>query len=415
MKKFIKIYFIVLIIFILISISSLVVFADENVQSEVENSTKEETNLDKLQNQKSELEANLEASNSQMELVESELSDILIKIEEISLSIIEKNNEIDKLTQENKELDTYIKNVQKDLENITEKYNNNKAVLDKRLIASYEMGQTSYLDMLLTSDGLINFISNYYLISEIVEKDEELVKQCSSAKKYMEELESSLEEKSKLLDENKKTIQKSKISLENMQALKNRRLEELNDTEKNLYIEIESYQNEIQSVEREIKLLAMANIGESYIGGMMAWPVPGYTRITSQFGMRTHPITGIYKLHTGVDIGAPMGTTFVAANDGVVTKADYNSAYGNMVIIDHGGGVTTLYAHGSEILVQVGDTVTQGTPVLSVGSTGYSTGPHAHFEVRINGEYQNPLDYITSYNNTNNSKENNVEQVVVEQ
>ena len=93
----------------------------------------------------------------------------------------------------------------------------------------------------------------------------------------------------------------------------------------------------------------------------------GYTRITSQFGMRTHPITGIYKLHTGVDIGAPMGSQFVAANDGIVVKAGYNIAYGNMIILDHGGGIQTLYAHGSEILVETGDIVTQGTPVLAVG------------------------------------------------
>jgi len=91
----------------------------------------------------------------------------------------------------------------------------------------------------------------------------------------------------------------------------------------------------------------------------MAWPTPGYTRITSTFGMRTHPITGIFKLHTGVDIGAPYGSNFVAANDGLVTYAGYNRAYGNMVIIDHGGGITTLYAHGSEILVNVGDTIYQ--------------------------------------------------------
>ena len=131
----------------------------------------------------------------------------------------------------------------------------------------------------------------------------------------------------------------------------------------------------------------------------MAWPVPGYTRITSPFGMRTHPVTGIYKLHTGTDIGAPYGSIFIAANDGVVVKAGMNAAYGNMVVIDHGGGVSTLYAHGSEILVDAGQTVTKGTPVLKVGSTGYSTGPHAHFEVRVNGDYLNPLDFITSYNN----------------
>ena len=118
--------------------------------------------------------------------------------------------------------------------------------------------------------------------------------------------------------------------------------------------------------------------------------------ITSKYGMRTHPITGVYKLHTGVDIRAPMGATFISANDGIVTKASYNSAYGNMVIVDHGGGVSTLYAHGSEILVQVGQTVKRGDAVLKVGSTGYSTGPHAHFEVRLNGVVTDPMPYITN-------------------
>ena len=113
--------------------------------------------------------------------------------------------------------------------------------------------------------------------------------------------------------------------------------------------------------------------------------------------MRTHPITGVYKLHTGVDISAPMGANFVAANDGIVVKACYNGAYGNMVVIDHGGGVSTLYAHGSQIMVQVGQTVKRGeTIVLKVGSTGYSTGAHAHFEVRLNGVVTDPMPYITS-------------------
>lgn len=112
--------------------------------------------------------------------------------------------------------------------------------------------------------------------------------------------------------------------------------------------------------------------------------------------MRTHPITGVYKLHTGVDIGAPIGADFIAANDGIVIKAEFNSAYGNMVVISHGGGIYTLYAHGSEIIAEVGQSVKRGDIILKVGSTGYSTGPHAHFEVRKNGIVVNPLPYITS-------------------
>lgn len=127
---------------------------------------------------------------------------------------------------------------------------------------------------------------------------------------------------------------------------------------------------------------------------MFIWPIPGYTTITSHYGMRVHPITKVYKLHTGTDISAPTGANFIAMADGTVEQAYYNTAYGNMVLINHGNSVQTLYAHGSEILVNKNDKVKQGTPVLKVGSTGYSTGPHAHFEVRINGEYTNPEEYF---------------------
>lgn len=128
--------------------------------------------------------------------------------------------------------------------------------------------------------------------------------------------------------------------------------------------------------------------------GMFTWPIPGYTNITSHFGMRVHPITGVYKLHSGTDVGAPIGANFVAMADGTVTNASYNSSYGNMVMINHGNGIVTLYAHGSELLVKTNQVVEKGQAVLKVGSTGYSTGPHAHFEVRINGNFANPEVYF---------------------
>lgn len=131
--------------------------------------------------------------------------------------------------------------------------------------------------------------------------------------------------------------------------------------------------------------------------GMFIWPTPGYTTITSHFGMRVHPISGLYKFHTGVDVAAPEGAEFVAMADGTVSIAKYSSSYGNLVMIDHGNGIATLYAHGTQILVEENQVVTQGTVVMTVGSTGNSTGPHAHFEVRINGNFVNPEDYFETY------------------
>ena len=128
--------------------------------------------------------------------------------------------------------------------------------------------------------------------------------------------------------------------------------------------------------------------------GKLTWPIPGYTNITSYYGYRIHPVYGIYKLHNGIDVGAPKGAKFVAADDGEVILAEYYGGYGNCVVISHGNGLFTRYGHGTSILVSKGQKVTRGTPVLTVGSTGISTGNHAHFEVSINGVTVNPLNYL---------------------
>ena len=124
----------------------------------------------------------------------------------------------------------------------------------------------------------------------------------------------------------------------------------------------------------------------------MIWPADG--PITSYYGYRTHPIHGVRKLHTGLDIGAGHGQTVVAAADGTVIMSDWYGGYGQTVVIDHGGGISTLYAHNSALLVSVGQTVSQGQAIARVGSTGVSTGPHCHFEVRVNGVPEDPLGWL---------------------
>lgn len=370
-----------------------------------ENQSEKEKTLDDLQIEKSNLESEIENSNTQIQFIESELTATVAEIAQINQQILDKQMEIETLEAQEKDLLTYIEKAEYELEQSNLRYDKQKELLETRLIAMYEMGDISYLDLLINSQSISEFLSNYFLIEEIAKADTELLETVEAEQKYNKKLKEALETKKLVLTASRETREKNAIALENMGKIKNSRLKQLSEEELLLQQSIEEYQNQIAEIETEIKLLALANVGEEYVGGSMAWPVPGYTRITSRFGMRTHPITGVYKLHTGVDIGAPMGANFIAANDGIVTYAGWNAAYGMMVIIDHGGGITTLYAHGSNILVNVGDTVYQGNPVLQVGSTGYSTGPHAHFEVRINGEYVEPLDYITSY--SSEVKENN--------
>ena len=150
---------------------------------------------------------------------------------------------------------------------------------------------------------------------------------------------------------------------------------------------------EDQSKQIEKDILAAQRAVE-YAGGELAWPVPGHYRITSPYGGRIHPITGVWSTHGGTDIAAPNGTPIVSSNDGVVIYAGYHYSYGNYIIVDHGGGIATLYAHCSKLLAWNGQAVTKGETIALIGSTGESTGNHIHYEVRVNGVRKDPMGYL---------------------
>ncbi len=348
-----------------------------------------------LREQRANLQSQLDASNAQIEIIQSDVSELVNQITELNEQITSQEIEIELLQQQKEDLEKTIVETEENLEIATEEFEKQKKQLEERLVASYKAGETTYLDVLLQSSSLSEFISNYYMISELVSADEKMLERISEQKEQLEFAKLELKRQKKELNTTVEESENKAVSLENMRVISNSYIAQLSAEEAEYTNSIVEMQTEIKKVEAEILTAARMNIGYDYVGGEMAWPVPGYTLITSPYGMRTHPITGVYKLHTGTDISAPMGTDFIAANDGVVAKAEYNYAYGNMVMINHGGGVSTLYAHGSQILVEVGQSVTRGEPVLKVGSTGYSTGTHAHFEVRINGQYTDPMPYIT--------------------
>ena len=381
MKKF-KIRFLL----ILISVYIVFSFSKESASDYVSN----------LRDQRANLQSQMEASNAQIEIIQSDVSKIVAEIAELNDEITSQQMEVELLRSQRDNLLETIEVTEIDLKQATEEYEKQKKQLEARLVASYKAGETSYLDMLLQSSSLSEFISNYYLISRIVTYDQEMLSKVEKQKKELELAKIELKKQKKQLIETTEESENKAVSLENMIVIKNSYISQLSEEEKEYTDNIVKMQTEIKKVEAEILQAATLNIGYDYVGGEMAWPVPGHTIITSKYGMRTHPITGVYKLHTGVDISASIGDMFIAANDGVVAKAESNTAYGNMVLINHGGGVSTLYAHGSEIMVEVGQEVKRGDEVLKVGSTGYSTGPHAHFEVRINGQYVDPMPYITT-------------------
>lgn len=351
-----------------------------------------------LQEQSNEIATQLNETNNRLQAVQEELSTNMQQLQELDNKIIESENELSTINIEIEELLKQISENEQKLEKTQKEYDDIQGLLDARLIQMYETPELNFLQVLFESKNVTEFLSAYYGMKELAEYDAELLQKVREQISEIKTTKQILTDKKKQVITSKQTQQKKSQILTNTKTMREYYISKLSNEEKQLQAKIDEYNGQVAEIEAEIKLLALNSISEDYIGGAMKWPVPGYKTITSEYGMREHPVTGAYKLHTGVDVGAPMGASFVAAANGMVTKATFNYAYGNMVIIDHGGGVQTLYAHGSEIIAQVGQTVAAGDEVLKIGSTGYSTGPHAHFEIRINGHTVNPLDYLVKMN-----------------
>lgn len=371
--------------------------------------------LNELYTQHNQIQEQQNAASSQLEIVKSELSVTLQQIQELSQNIDKYQKEVEQMDEKIQPLEVSISELEAKLAIAQKNYEEQKKLVDDRLVTIYENGETTYLDVLVTSKSITDFLSNYYLVSELAKYDIDFLNEIELQKKNIEVNKEKLEKQRKEYLEIKQSRERKALILTNTRTLQNDYMNKLTEEERKVQEQIDLYRSQIAQIESEILQLSVNSMGTVYIGGIMAWPVPGYTRITSSYGMRTHPITGIYKLHTGVDLGAPIGANFIAAADGMVVKAGYNSAYGNMVIIDHGGGISTLYAHGNEIIAKLGQPVKKGDIILKVGQTGYATGPHAHFEVRLNGTPVNPMPFITSNENasdiiTNTTNEQNVDQ-----
>ena len=374
--------------------------------------------LTELQEQSSQLTQAINESNNRLQAVQDELSTNMQELQELDSQIAQSQNELNNINTDINDLMKQITENEEKLNKTQAEFDKIQDLLDARIIKMYETPKFEFLQVILASKNATEFLSTYYAMKELAEYDKELLDTVRKQKEEIETTKKILAEKKRQVVASKQTQQKKAQVLANTKTMRQYYISKLSTEEQELQAKIDDYNNQVETIEAEIKLMALNSVSADYIGGALTWPIPGYNTITSEFGMRVHPITGAYKLHTGTDIGAPMGADFVAMGKGVVTKASMTPAYGNMVIIDHGGGVQTLYAHGSEILVQVGQEVEAGTPVLKVGSTGYSTGPHAHFEIRINGQPVNPMDYLLNKDelqkitqkNENNQEETNVEE-----
>ena len=269
-----------------------------------------------------------------------------------------------------------------------------KKVYSQRLRQIYINGQVNYLDVLLGAKDFGDFSSRMYLLQKIISSDIAMLQQ-------LQKDEAEIKSRQEQLDAEMKEIKSTKAELEAKRARANKLKEQRS------YMLYKAQEEEQQSQSESERLLAISeNItamlrnmessggGSSSSGGTgrFMWPCRG--EITSYFGWRTHPIFGTTKYHSGMDIAVDYGTPIMAADSGTVIYSGWLGGYGYAVMIDHGSGLVTLYAHNQSLNVYEGQYVTKGTCIAYAGSTGYSTGPHCHFEVRLHGEVTEPLNYL---------------------
>lgn len=263
-------------------------------------------------------------------------------------------------------------------------------ILNKRMRDVYENGQVSYLDVLFGASDFNDFTTRLDLLQRVVKRDIDLVAQVKAERQLIMEKKSELERDQAAIQPLKNMVEAKKRILQtkknNQQALLNAVTNQRDTSQK-------AYQ-ELMETSRNIEQMIRGNrgIGSGGGSGALMWPISG--PITSPYGWRTHPIFGGARYHSGIDIGADYGDIVVAADTGVVISADWMGGYGKAVLIDHGGGIVTLYGHNSELLVSEGQRVVKGQAIARAGATGDATGPHVHFEVRENGSPVNPMSYL---------------------
>lgn len=347
---------------------------------------------------KTEIQQKKQEAQEQKQEVQEQKSEAMDEIKKLSDSISENESKLEDLGDELISLNNDINKLQLELKETQKKYDAQEKLLKDRISAQYEAGETTFLDVILSSSSFSDFLSNYFLVSEILENDSDLLTSIDNQKTKIEKSKENLEDKQKAVKTKKAEQEKMQVVLNNQKTEKQNKVSSLTEEEKKLSAQIDEYNKALQQIEAAARRASRVSYTSNtkFVGGKMLWPCPSSTRITSPFGGRASP-GGIGSTnHKGIDIGASSGAAIVAALDGKVVYTGYNVARGNYVMIDHGGGIITLYQHGlnGSIRVSSGQSVKQGQTIMGVGSTGYSTGPHLHFEVWENGTPVNPINYV---------------------
>lgn len=320
-------------------------------------------------------ESDLRNDLDDVEAAQDELSKKMAQIEK---DVKEMQKKVDNLNYMISQTASEISNTEAKIEKKEKEMAEREDNLNERLKVMYKNGSVGFVDILLGSSSISEFVSNMEIIQKIYKNDVEVMETLQKEHDELQEIKATLKKRKEKLAAQKTELASDKA--------------ELDVKKKELEAEEDKLKAEADRLTAEIIKLMDKN--SPYVGGEFTWPCPASRYISSSFGNRLHPTLHVWKFHTGIDIGCSAGKDIVAAASGKVIMSKVYGGYGNCVMIDHGGGIVTLYGHASKLLVSEGQTVKRGQTIALVGSTGRSTGPHLHFEVRKNGEYINPMNYF---------------------
>ena len=404
-KRILQIITSIMLIFIVSFSLSFYSFAEENDTNENNTSESNSVTPMTLKEQQEQVNEQLSQANDELTYVEDELSTKMLNIQKIEDQISEYSKKLNEVNTKYNALKAEVDKSEAELETAQEKYDKRYDALKKRLVALYKKGNTRYLEVILGSKSVFEMISNYYVIDSIISYDTKEIKELYEEKQKKEKNTNDLRDKKEQLKLMKDDAESQTIILTNTKVILENEIASLDDSQKELLAQIDAYKKQQEEINSLIQYQISSSTYElQYSGGIMQWPTISTAYITSPFGTRLHPIYGIMKLHKGIDIGGgvQVGDPIYAAADGVIIYSNYNDGgYGNMVMIDHGTDsngvkIITLYGHGNKLLKNVGDVVKKGDIIMELGSTGNSTGPHVHFEVRENGVAVDPKKYLSN-------------------
>ena len=358
--------------------------------------------LQEAQDEKAQLEKALKEAQSTIEDLRDSKGDIESKVTELNQQLIDISARITDLENQLTAKSEDTQETKDELAGAKEREAQQYADMKVRIQFMYENGQTSYLEALLSSRNISEFLNSADYIAQIQSYDRQKLTEYQDTVESIVNLEAQLEQEYTDLEALKSTVESNKATVAAMMRQKESELADISGDIEDAQSDADYYAAEIQAQEELIAAIkraeaekAAAGVEEHpYTGGAFRWPCPSSTRVTSDYGTRVSPMSGASSNHKGIDIGASAGADIIAAADGTVTAASYSSAAGNYVMIDHGGGLYTVYMHASSLLVSPGQTVSAGDVIAKVGSTGISTGSHLHFGVSLNGSYVSPWSYL---------------------